>query len=39
LETARDALGKARQCHRFARECEWKAEAVILSDRCSTQEN
>ena len=39
LETARDALGKARECYRFARQCERKARATILSGGCSTPEN
>ncbi len=39
LSNVHDAHSKARECYRFARHCERKAEAVILSDRCSTLEN
>jgi hypothetical protein len=39
LGTAREAHGKARECYRFARQCERKAEAIILSDGCSTLEH
>jgi hypothetical protein len=39
LGSARDAHGKARECIRFARQCERRAEAAILSGSCSTLEN
>jgi hypothetical protein len=39
LGNARDAHTKARECIRFARQCERKAEAVILTGGCSTLEN
>ncbi len=39
LKIARDALCKARECYRFARQCEGKAQAVILTGGCSTLEN
>jgi len=39
LSTVRDAHGKARECYRFARQCERRAEAIILSGGCSTLEN
>ncbi len=38
-ETAHDALAKARQCLHFARRCERKAQAIILSEGCSAVEN
>lgn len=39
LGNARDAHEKARECYRFARQCEGKAQAIILSGGCSTPEN
>jgi hypothetical protein len=39
LGNARDAHSKARECIRFARQCECKAETAILSGGCSTLEN
>ena len=39
LDNVRDAHDKARECYRFARQCERKAQAIILSGGCSTLEN
>ena len=39
LGNAREAHAKARECIRFARQCECKAESAILSGGCSTLEN
>ena len=39
LGNARDAHEKARECYRFARQCEDKAQSIILSGGCSTLEN
>ena len=39
LSNVRHAHGKARECYRFARQCERKAQAIVLSGCCSTMEN
>jgi hypothetical protein len=39
LSNVREAHGKARECYRFARQCERKAQAILLSGGCSTVEN
>ena len=39
LGVVREAHGKARECYRFARQCERKAEAIILSGGCSMLEH
>jgi hypothetical protein len=39
LGDARDAHDKARECYRFARQCERRAQAIILAGGCSPLEN